>query len=871
VQWYQDRGQIYNAYATFAPGVTDAIGYLETEVTAAGKTLNLEGEVDGICLFLPEAYAAVLEVAKKYVDAGVDGIAYDTAWVHGGAGPFDSVTMGDFRSWLNASYSLSDLQSLVAPDYSATTFDYRTFLVGHGVTSVNYTSATVDGTPLLQTTHWRLWQAFLRSREREVIALLVDEVNTYAQNQLGREIAFYFNRYGYIDRPADRWYLAEYASGDLGETHFSLQTWDFHKGYSLEPVYNATLHTYDNRFEPWNSPPQVYSATQSVFLAESLANNGVATWEDDFPDTAPIARLARRFEDQLDHAVVSDLAIFYPLATANHNVPMPGVNTLPRVGGNHYWYLGLGYIMQDLNLNYDVVFGGDGMGMPDDFSSSDLSAYETTLVAEAIQVTDNQYTELLDWVSAGGTLLVMGTNVFRYDALGIDQSGARSYGGKTWNELFGSSGLTTLGSGEVNVLSLSAWGSYGYTDQPSSSRLSTIVASISSALPTGTAKVSNTASGAVRILRFLDESDDSEVYHLINYSFNSSGSSVTAQTDFDLTFPAPVGFSEAPVASYAFSDTSDPINLTVTDNGDGTLSVTVPSLDYWGILRVGSAIAAEPHPNLEPFGEFQLHFDYEIFSVAPVRSIVFSAFDDSEVTSIQVYYQKKNDETGIWGEWTAGQIATGFGTNALSDQILDYTMPEEGHYRLQLLVTDDEGLTSSLVAGGYDTELGYDTTGPDQSALTVVVNSGPPNGGVVSTPSAPSVTVSGVEDPISGIFQANYLYGTDAFTLEANGIPYAEEGETLALPAPTEGEYGRYYLTMRFQNNAQVWDDSTEIYSYTYTLPPTYNGSPDSRTENVGSFVTFDLDYTSVFGDVRIEWFKDGELISGESEGALSL
>ncbi|MBD5781174.1 hypothetical protein IEN85_16865 [Pelagicoccus sp. NFK12] len=877
VGWYRDRGQYYSAYADFGPGIGSAIGFTDA-ISSAGKTLTLDGDASNPSIFLDETYQAILTVAKAYVDAGVDAIHYDTAWVTLDAGPFDAATLVAFRDWLNARYDETTLQSYVDSSYDDATFDYGAFLRSEGVTASNYATATIDGVKLGSTKHWRLWQAFLRYKEREVIATLVDEVNTYAQSEIGREIGFYFNRYGFINRPADRWFLAEYASGDLGETHFGGQSWEYADGYNLEPVFRANLKTYDNRFEPWNAPPATNTAVQSLFLAESIANNGVATWEDAYPATAPIARLAKQYEDQLDHTPLSQAAIFYPLATALHTEtlqvgPDPGL-----LGGDHYWYLGLGYIMQELEINYDVAFGGDGLGMPDTFATEDISDYAVVFASEAIQVTDSQFTELMDYVNNGGTLIVSGSNVFRYDALGNDKSSTRSYDSKTWSQLFGSVGNTSIGSGTLKVVSLDPWGSTGYTDQPSSSNLTTALAGFEAALPSTLERVTNAATGDVRVLSYVDSSDYSRVYQLLNYSFNGSGTSITSQSNFTLTFPTPAEFpspteyqSES-VATYVASADSTPTTLAITDLENGFSQVTIPSLNYWGILRIGSAITERDHPNIAPIAYFDSLFSYEVFNSTETRSLTYSAFDDDEITQLQVYYSKKDTGTGEFGAWTADQIIAGNGSNEIVDASVDYTLPSEGHFRLQIVATDSDSASNALLGDdAFDTEVGYDTTAMDRSSLVVTPLHGTASGAVITSPLTPSFTFTGHSDPISGYGQYNWSWNNGGNTIDGGGNPLTESITLDSIPAIVEGEYGEYGLSLRFQNGAQIWDDSETEYTLIYTIAPTYDGAEVNESTTSGSNVDFTLDYTSVYGDVSIQWYKDDVAIDGQTEGTLSL
>lgn len=868
VQWYKDRGHSYFAYATFIPGVDSAVGYLPP-VSSAGRTIDLDGNEANPIMFLEETYDQIVQIAKDYVDVGVDAIEYDVAWVTFDAGPFDPATMEDFRLWINARYSESDLQGRIDPSYNAANFDYGQFLRDSGVTTANYTTAIIGGSQLFATQHWRLWSAYLRHKERSVVSSLVDTINTYALAETGREIGIYFNRHGYFSRSADRWFLSEYASGDVGEVWFEGVTWDYPLGYTLEPLLRATLKTYDNRFEPWNSPTQGSDAAQSVFLAEVLANNGVGTWYDNFPGSSGVARMAARYDEQLDHPAVSDVAIFYPLATALHTMTHQ-IGTKPFIGGSHYWYLGLGYLMQDLNLNYDVAFGGDGLGMPDNFTSADLSGYQTVFVSEAIQTTDSQFTEILDYVNGGGTLLVTGTGCFRYDALGDDCSSTRVYDGKTWSDIFGSVGNTTIGSGSVKVLSLDPWGSQGFTEQPISSQLNAIKAGVIAALPSDLPAVTNgSSSGLVRSLRYRDESDDSEIYHLINYTFDFLGTLVTTQTSFTFDFPTPNSFSGTPIAQYVHSAEGDPVTLPVTDLGGGKSQVTIPTLTDWGILRIGSAIDADPHPEVAPIAYFNTLPDNQVFSVEESRTLTYSAIDDTEISSLQIRYQWKDPITGLYGPWTLGDSFSGFETNDLRSNTLNFDPPEEGHYRIQLVATDDKANSSGTFTNGYDTLVGYDTTEPDRANLVMTPNHGVANDGVIASPINPSFTFSGVEDLISGILQYSYQWTKGGNTISEGNGDYASIND-LDFPAIADAAYDQYELLLRFQNGAGIWDANSIVYSLIYTLAPSYNGTGANETRNVNDALDFTLDYTSVFGDVSIQWHKNGVPVAGATSATLS-
>ncbi|MFM1941927.1 MAG: hypothetical protein RI897_909 [Verrucomicrobiota bacterium] len=878
VEWIQERGQAYSAYATLSPFSLNESGYVEGTLSVASHSVDLDLNDSGVSIFATETQAALLAVAKAYVDAGVDYIHYDTAWVAlGSAGPFDALTMQAFREWLNGRYDLTALQGMFDATYDIASFDFGDWLRGQGVTEANHGDETtlLGGVVLAQSKPWRLWQAFLRANERTILGALVTQVNEYAALS-GREVGFAFNRYGFIQRPADRWFLSEYAAWDLGETHFSGQSWDYHKGYSLEPVFRANLKTYGNRFESWNEPPQTSAAVRSVFLAESVVNQGVGTFQDDYPATSGIARMARRFESQLTGALESELAVFYPLATALHTRPGQ-LGTLPMDGGSHYWYLGAAYLLKDLGLGYDVAFGGDGLGLADAFTATDLAGYPVVVVSEASQVTDNQFTQLLDYANGGGHLVCWGVDNLRYDALGDDQSSVRSYGGLSWGDLFSAVGDVSVGSGTVSVVSLDALGSQYYVDQPEAdvdaeNRHAAARSLVSAQLPTGLARVEITGASGVRAVSHLDGADGSEVHHLLNYTFNSVGTGVTLHQDLVVTLDPPAAYTgETMVVSYVADSESDPTELVYVEGGDGRLTVTVPSLTYWGILRVGSVMSGNPHPAVPPVAYFNPLFDYEVFRQDGIRSLVYNASSYEGFSGLQVFYQLKEEGTGLFGDWTAGELLADPGASWVENGLVDITLPQEGHYRLQLVATDLSGATNSLMSGSWDTEIGYDTTPPDTSGLSVVeTGGGVANDAVVDSVFTPTVQVSGAADSISGISQMLWDWTLDdGSTLDGGGLQGGDH--ILDLPPIVEGAYGRYTLSVRFQNRAELWDETRVAYSFVYAIPPVYVGAGETRDVMQGDGVSFSLDFSNSYGNPVIEWFKDGELIADQVEASLNL
>ena len=875
IAWYRSRGQKYLAYTHFG----QITPYFDGgTVPEAALQVNVEGTTTtDINVYNSLATAAAIAAANAYVDAGVDGIEYDINGSPGGMGSFDADSLAAFNTWLTVTKAYSDttLTDIFGQAIDADSFDYRQYLEDKGVTTSSYYASNTN-----ESAHFRLWRAFNNYREREITNTLIEAVNVYAEQELGREIEFYFNRYGFIHTAARRWNSIDLDSGNLGETWFEGVTWNYEDGHTLEPVFRAGLKSFDKRFESWNQPPNTSTAVQSVFLASNIANNGVADWRDDYPDTAGVARLAYRFRDQLDLQPNSEVGIFYPQATLEHNVGMQTGDDA-RIGGQHYWYLGLGYLMADLNINYDVAFAADDLARSDTFSAADVADYALVIAAETIQVTDNQFAQLIEYVSDGGKLLIIGANVLRYDELGNDMSSSRGNGALDYQTLFNTVGSQTIGSGSIQVISLDTWASTMYTAKANaasvlSSTLAAIQSGVSDALPTGIPAVSSSAE-KVRVLRYTDSvGDASDVYHLLNHDFNGSGTAVTTHTNITLTLPTPTAFSGTLVASYAISADDDPVNLTITTNTDGSLTVTIPTLEYWGILRIGSAISAEPFPNIAPIAELVGLFDYEVYNSTEDRNLYLRAADDSGLASITFWYQQYDTASSSWGALTQGDSVnlTAAGNRIESTETIAFSFADldPGKYRLQLVATDDEGLSGETVSGGYDTLIGYDVTPPDFSGVTLTVEDGPENGTVITTPVSIQLTISDVTDLESGVFQINTALGNASFDVAGEeGHPYPDAGFTRTFSAPEPGSYNQYWVRARAQNNAQLWSEWENLYTYIYTLPPSYDGAAEIQTLDNGDYLTLTLEFTSVYGDLEIIWYKDGEVIEGQSEASLQL
>ena len=888
ISWYRARDQKYLAYSVFSYATSPYLGNTENSDL---YIMDVEGiRSSDLNVNHPDVLAATIASAKAYADAGVDGIEYDVDGWAAGMGSFDSTSLAEFNTWLvvKKGYSQAELDGIFDTTFDQATFDYRSYLVSKGVSKDNYYAGDTN-----QSAHFRLWRAFNNYQEQVTTEALITSVNSYASETLGREIEFYFNRYGFYHTPARRWNSIDLDSGSLGETWFDGLKWNYENGQTLEPIYRAGLKTFDKRYESWNQPTNTSDVVQAVYLASTIANNGVADWRDDYPDTAFVARFAYRFQAQLDHTPLAETAVFYPQATIEHNRPVQ-IGDDPLIGGQHYWYLGLGYLMADLNLNYDVLYAPDDLARTDDFAAPSPSDYAVVFAAETHQATDQQFEALESYVSSGGRLVVLGSNVLRYDELGNDRASVRGMGSKSYSEIFDSVGSHTVGSGQVELISLEAWASnsYSYRVDTPSIDIAKIRAGVDSALPTSIRKADMTGADRLRAITYTDDSDGSVIVHLVNHAFSDNGSELDTQTDVSLTVPLPPGIPDGFSASFVDSATGRVESLTMDTSVTGVVTLPLPTVTTWAIVRIGSELAAPEMPNIPPMAELVPLFDYETFSSDSARELYFQAADDTELASVTLWLQKLNQGSSGWGNWSSAGTKIIGGTNRVdsdsSDRLIavDLGSLGEGKYRAQLLAKDAQGVESALLGeGGFETTVGYDTLPPDFSGISVEVVSGPADNSVIDAPQDVRLSISGLKDVLSGVFQINTKFGNaSADSAPEIGETYTD-GYLRTFSGPAVGSYGQHVISARAQDRAGNFSEWQQVYAYIYGLPPTIDstkGTVNTSTGestfdagelavNEGDTVQFTVNVASTLDDLSITWFKDDAVLAGFSERRLEI
>jgi hypothetical protein len=245
----------------------------------------------------------------------------------------------------------------------------------------------------------------------------------------------------------------------------------------------------------------------------------------------PYARFIRDHRELYERPVAAnELAILYA------DGPISG---RPET---HLRYLALVQALTERNVQFDVVYGGDGRFVPEDLDAGDLVRYRTIVLPEARDLGDASRSTLEAFVRAGGELVAFSDSP-------IDPNVVRRADGDVletfWRDHRGDDGDRI--ADEVAP--------------PPASRI-------------------EASDPAARVIRYVD--GDRQVLHLLNQGYDEAGDSVAPIADLELGLPWRSGDARCTVIA---PDQDQDLEAKVDD---GTLTVTVPA------LREHAVLVAEP-------------------------------------------------------------------------------------------------------------------------------------------------------------------------------------------------------------------------------------------------------------------------------------
>lgn len=769
-----------------------------------GTVVNLDGEL--VSNYMEEGYYQhtinrpfyrdfLIEIAKRAIDAGVDGLCYDVAFANPYS--FDPDSIEGFRNFLAQRYDPAYLSEQYGIEDIAN-FDYGQYLRER-----EYNAAKLQNDVMWARFPplWEEWELYLEEVEAGFFRRLHDELTSYARENYGRELYITANRYWSFEQ----WLAADQLSFLSGETFIDDAPYP---GERLTPMYKAALSR-GKRFWSWNSPRFDIDDRSTfdlarLFIAETYASGGIGAgvWQKSWsPEQKDIFResfapyyLLPQAHPELFNGVkeASEVAVLYSLPTFKQTS-----------GEARAAFRGACYLLSDAHFTFDVIFAGDGNWVADDLNLEDLSGYKAVLLPDARYLTDNQVQVLLDYASAGGILIGTGQ-------VGVyDENGSLAERPE-WEGLF-SGGVSDYGVGKVFSWTEDLGSSYyqyvcAADDEGKATILEEFLRRVS---PWLSPEITTDLPPEINFFRYVDEEDGSHIYHLLNYSYDPS-SGLVQPVSGNLSLPLPEGWGAEEVGVWAMSPQApEPLALEPAIF-NGRVNLSLENLGIWTVIKVGSAPGEARLLDYQPLSRLVEEIEGRYWHNSPFL-VNFQAVDDRGLSRLRLYYRYR-PEGQDWTEWTLYEEKEVGGLSAEGSFEFDPSGIGEGYYQFFVQAEDSAG----QVEPSFDSaelERGFDVTSPPDPIITET--HGVESDVWQSQVNAPEFTWVQPPDNLSGLAE-EYLYWV-YWGPPGNPTWYYTAGEASFTPEPLPPDQSSVYqLYLRVPDNAGNWNEGSQVFVFKY-------------------------------------------------------
>jgi hypothetical protein len=580
------------------------------------------------------------------VDMGADGFIIDdqegtSRWVsgtpsgmaglyNGPGGCFCDQCEAGFREYLAEHYSPEELQALGVEDIDS--FDYSEYLTERGWTieALGDESRKFEGWqhPLPEITA-PLYEEYYHFQEQEVLAFLDElegEIRAYARDNYGKEISWsvVMSAVNYGTHPFIPYFDRNVAGiFTFGYPPAGTESYQYRLGYEMfdaprirevprDPVLVAVVNQYH--------PDNLLLIKNAVAYASQGAWNESGYFVEEGADEDEI-----QSSFHIDSELKADYNTFYldnaELFDFENTSSLADVGVVYASASIHYdlnahinSFYGICEILDDLHLQYDPLVAGDGLALEDQLTLESLQNYGMVFVPQAIALTDQQVQALLDYTSAGGTLVALG------DFGLLDEHGQSA--SRTELASLISQPTTTYGEGAIYHLYTPAYSADGIIDEethdPAAAYyryyiennhplveefLYLIEEQPQPHIRAATAQAIRDEIGAIvdehlaiRIIEdIFSENILTQVYiqtgennrlilHLINLNYDLETDSMQDQTDLSISMALPDGFEVSSVRVLT-PDGEEQLEVDFSIE-DKTIQFTVPWLHIWDVIVI---------------------------------------------------------------------------------------------------------------------------------------------------------------------------------------------------------------------------------------------------------------------------------------------
>jgi len=528
---------------------------------------------------------------KTYIDMGVDGIMVDElAYCSVFMPDFNSNTVTEFRQYLLDDFTAAELQAL-GQRYNIqdfTTLDYAALIRSRlpaGRTSLTSSDWAdwnlVSGLPL-----YNEFGRFLRIRNKQFAAHLIDEYKAYAQQRLGHEIPFSAN-INDLTSPEGLYMtdLLDYVDMEC-----------FYKDNGYFPKFRAVTSvrlaqalkkpnllvtaTADTDGDIVARGPALSTNLFKIMIAEAYATGSAFQVEEDlhgikqdFDALAPYYRFSR------DHGELFD-----------DYAPDPGRIALLHLWETVFFYdpsdlRGLSQMLADSGYQFSLVFGAEeylfwtekrmvpAPNYPLDLET--MALYPLLILPKLQDITESHAHLLLRYMEDGGRLVVFYTPEALLN-LGFQRG---TDGNITRLINYINAGPGAVGNGKIIPVNQILGASY--LDNPQPQLLETLKNILLNEGFGPEVQMTGT-----KVSAYVRAQKNRFVVHFVNYDYAPQTDQATPVSSRQVSFEPPPAFPRQNLVARFYTPEGQNLELPVAVQGN-TLTIDVPGFQIWGILTAG--------------------------------------------------------------------------------------------------------------------------------------------------------------------------------------------------------------------------------------------------------------------------------------------
>ena len=497
----------------------------------------------------------IINSTKLAIDAGCDAVVYDVGFGHYPPNEqnFDPDSIEGFRTFLANKYTSTELKDKFNID-DITTFDFGQYLRDLGYDASSLKEALDKGQSLgtYADRLWTEWDEFHLTVLVNFYKELYTELKAYAKSK-GKEFYIFANIYDSLHTSRNILYLIQYVDGIFAEIFFddwNYPTWTPATAY-------RTVYSLGKHYIPMTSP-NASTDLYPLYIGELFSCGGwlVSTnYTDYFSFINKHQELFGREQD-------GEIGLVYSLASSE----------------NYTSFDGAYHLLSNIHRSFDIIVFGDNKWFNDNLTLDYLRKYKAIVLPSTSYLTDTQVELLLNYTKLGGVLIGIG-DVGKYNETGGTVTSSTR---QEFISLFNGS-LNEYGNGKV----------FSWTEnialQYYTNRNTTILTDFRDELESIISpEITTDFNTNVTIIQYWDTQRESMLLHFINYNYNSTSETISPQGSHIFTFTLRPELQGKTLEILYYTPDAYPngTELTYTTETDGRITVTIPDLNIWGILKV---------------------------------------------------------------------------------------------------------------------------------------------------------------------------------------------------------------------------------------------------------------------------------------------